>query len=232
VAGLSVVGALAREVAGDAVRDFRRRGGQAFFAPTARERVGEAVRAVELETSAELVVTLRPISGHYRHTDYLVGALAALALLCVFLYHPEPFEYDFLPLELGAIFGLGALISAYFGPLRRALTSKALRAQSVRRAAREAFVDLGVSRTRARTGVLVYVSMFERRVEVVADVGVDAKAVDAASLQLVSAVEGSLFRGPSFDGFVAALRRLGPALAAALPRDDDDVNELADEVRS
>ncbi|HEU4536317.1 MAG TPA: hypothetical protein VFS00_19465 [Polyangiaceae bacterium] len=206
--------------------------GRTFFEAKARERVGEAVRAIELETSAEVVVALRPASGHYRHTDYLVGAIVALALLCVFLYHPEPFAYDFLPLELAAAFGLGALGSAYFGPLRRALTSRALRAASVRRAAREAFVDLGVSRTRARTGVLVYVSMFERRVEVVPDVGVDAGALEAAARQAQAALEGGPGRGPSFERFVAALRRFGPARAAALPREDDDVNELGDEVRS
>ncbi|HEU4405020.1 MAG TPA: hypothetical protein VFS43_06980 [Polyangiaceae bacterium] len=231
MAGLRFFGAVARELAGEAVRGARLGSGRAFFGAAARARVAEAVRAVELETSAELVVALRPASGHYRHTDYLVGALAALALLCVFLYHPEPFEYDFLPLELGAVFGAGALASAYFGPLRRALTSRPLREQSVRRAAREAFVDLGVSRTRARTGVLVYVSMFERRVEVVADVGVEAKALEAPSRQAAAAVAGSFLGAPSFDGFVAALRRFGPALAAALPRDDDDENELGDEVR-
>jgi putative membrane protein len=203
-----------------------------FFEAGARERVAAAVRAVELETSAELVVTLRPISGHYRHTDYLVGALCALAALCVFLYHPEPFDYDFLPLELGAVFGAGALASAYFGPLRRVLSSPSLRAANVRRAARAAFVDLGVSRTRARTGVLVYVSMFERRAEVVSDVGVDAKALEAPARKVAAAVEGAFARGASLERFVAALRDFGPALAAALPREDDDVNELGDEVRA
>jgi putative membrane protein len=206
--------------------------GRTFFEAKARERVIEAVRAIELETSAEVVVALRPASGHYRHTDYLVGVLCAFALLCVFLYHPEPFEYDFLPLELGAAFGLGALASAYFGPLRRALTSKQLRAASVRRAARETFVDLGVSRTRARTGVLVYVSMLEQRVEIVPDIGVNAGALEAVLRQAQAAIEGGFVRGPSFDRFVAALRRFGPALATALPRDDDDVNELGDEVHS
>ncbi len=206
--------------------------GRSFFEGAARERVGEAVRAIELETSAEVVVAVRPSSGDYRHADYVAGLVVALALLCVFLYHPEPFDYDLLPLELAAAFGAAALASAHFGPLRRALTTKSRRAANVRRAAREAFYDLGVSRTRGRTGVLVYVSMLERAVEVVPDVGVEPKALEGPARLAAAALAGGFVRGPSLDRFVAALRRFGPALAPALPREEGDVNELGDEVRS
>ena len=94
----------------------------------------------------------------------------------------------------------------------------------LRAAAREAFVDQGVSRTRRRTGILVYVSTFERRVEIVADIRVDTKLVDAEVRALAEAVA----HGPDLDAFVEALRRFGPALARALPRGADQVNELPD----
>src|SRR5438045_3928208 len=64
--------------------------------------------------------------------------------------------------------GLGAVLAELL-PAR--LIERGLR-ERVLAAARAAFVELGVHRTRARTGVLVYVSVRERRVELVCDVAV------------------------------------------------------------
>lgn len=72
--------------------------------------------------------------------------------------------------------------------------------------------------------MLVYVSTFERRVELVADVGVDGKLVEGEVRALEAAVAGR----PDLDAFLEALRRLGPALAPSLPHAADDVNELPD----
>jgi putative membrane protein len=91
-------------------------------------------------------------------------------------------------------------------------------------------VALGVGRTRDRNGVLVFVSLFERRVGVVADVGIDPRAMGAAWTDAVGALEASLAAGADTERFLAALAALGPPLAAAMPHRDDDVNELPDEV--
>ncbi|HVH43033.1 MAG TPA: hypothetical protein VM925_11840, partial [Labilithrix sp.] len=64
-------------------------------------------------------------------------------------------------------------------------------------------------------------------VVVVPDVGIDPALIRTAAANL----EGSVKRPvPSFDAFIAALDSLGPALAAAMPRRDDDVNELPDDM--
>jgi putative membrane protein len=204
---------------------------RSFFEPDARTRVASAVAALERRTSAEVVVALRRASGHYVHTDYLVGCVLAMASLLVFLFHPHPFSIRVFPLEMTLFFALGSIVSANLAPLRRLLTSRRLMAESVRTAARAAFVDLGVARTRDRTGILVFVSMFERRVEIVADAGVDEAALGDAYREAQGKLAASLRRA-DMDAFLAALAALGPPLAAALPRAADDVNELADEARA
>ena len=60
----------------------------------------------------------------------------------------------------------------------------------MRTAARAAFVDQGISRTRGRTGILVFVSLFEREVEVVADVGVDPVLLGEDWTRAVAALTG------------------------------------------
>jgi putative membrane protein len=204
---------------------------RAFHEPAARERVSRAVAEIEKSSSAEVVVALRPSSGHYRHTDYLVGALVAFVALLVFCFHPMPMRVDVFAVEAPLLFVLGALTSAFTAPLRRALTSRKLIAENVARAARATFVELGVSQTRRRSGVLVYISLFERNVRVLPDIGVDPEALGQDWATAVGALESTLAGDPDVERFVVALGALGEVLARALPVEPDDVNELPDEVR-
>lgn len=201
--------------------------GKHLWSDDARRRVEEAVKEVEAQTSVEVVVAVRPASGSYRHTDYLVGAFVAMVVLCVFLYHPDPFDWTYLPLEVAASFAFGAVTSALFDPLRRLLTSRRLMDEYAEAKARSFFVEQGLSRTRDRTAVLLFVSVFERRVVVVCDLGVDEVALGAPFADAKRLLERDVGR---VDAFVRALSALGPIFATRLPRRADDTNELPDAV--
>lgn len=201
---------------------------RSFFSDEAKRRVEGVVREIEGASAAEIVVAVRPTSGSYAAADVSFGAFVAMAMLAVFLYHPDPFDWTWLPVEL-AVFGLVAgLVCRAFDPLRRLLTRPSARRENAERAAKALFVDRGLSRTRGRTGVLVYVAVFEQRVVVVADVGVDVD--DAALADARRRLEGSAAGFSGVDRFVEALRGLKEPLARTLPRPADDVNELPDEV--
>ncbi|MDO9015645.1 MAG: hypothetical protein Q8S73_07180 [Deltaproteobacteria bacterium] len=204
---------------------------QGFLQPEARRRAAEAIAAIEAQTCAEVVVTVRRQSGDYLAADRLGGALLAFACLLVLLFHPHPFAVATMPVDVLLAFGLGALIAARSTVVRRALTRPAARAQLVRTAARAAFVDQGVSRTRRRGGVLVYVSLLEGDVEVLPDVGLDPAALGPGWSDRVAALRAAVARA-DVDAFVAALTALGPALALAMPRDPDDVDELPNTVEA
>jgi putative membrane protein len=196
----------------------------------AKDQVADAIRSIEAQTSAEIVVAVRPKAGHYRHTDYLLGSVAALVALFVLLFADQEFAVLFMPIDTVIAFGLGVAISASFQPVRRLFTSCSLMRENVRTAARAAFVDLGITKTRDRSGILVFVSAFEHEVEVVADVGVDTAALGGAWTDALRALSKSMKGRARLDLFLVALRSLGPALAGAMPRRADDVNELPDEV--
>jgi putative membrane protein len=200
-----------------------------FTDQTARADVAAAIREVESVTSAEIVVAVRPRSGHYRHTDYLVGFGLAFVALLVFLFDSHEFSIDWMPVDTLVAFAIGTILCANVPPLRRFLTSKKVMLANVRTGARAAFVSLGISRTSGRSGILVYASMFEKRVEVVPDIGIDAAVLGPSFAAAVSSLDTAVRRGPSFPEFLGALRSLGPILAKALPRLEGDVNELPDE---
>ncbi|HZO15791.1 MAG TPA: hypothetical protein VFB62_21105 [Polyangiaceae bacterium] len=199
----------------------------AFFDDAAKRRVREAVERIEASCGAEVVVAVRKRSFSYRHSHYLFGFLVALALLSALLFLPQTFDIITWPFEIAAAFGAGALLCSIVGPLERTLTGRRAMQEQVSRAAKAAFVDLGISGTRDRSGLLIYVSVAERMASVVSDIGLS----EADYREARAAIEESIAR-IDFDAFVQAIERLAEPLAQAVPRRADDINELPDEVAS
>jgi putative membrane protein len=200
-----------------------------FFQSEARKRVGQAVEGVEAETTAEIVVSVRARAGDYKATDLYAGFIVALAMFLFMLFDPHEFDVVWMPVDVLVVFFVGAVASANLMPLRRALTSKRQLRENSALVARAAFYDLGVSRTTGRTGVLVFVSMFERQVEVVPDVGVKPDELGAPWAEAVAGLQASVADGPDFDRFLAALGSLKAPLTRALPAKAGHVNQLPNE---
>lgn len=205
--------------------------GVAWHDPAVRRAVTDLVREVEARSAVELVVTVRPRSGDYRHADLAFAAIVTFVALCVYVYAPQEFADDLVPPALALLFGAAAAFSAHVPPVRRLFGSSAARAEAVRVAARAAFVDQRVSATRDRTGVLVYVSLFERRAAIVADLGVLRRAAGGEPERAFAAIERAIADQRSLDDVAAAVRALGDWLATALPPRADDENELDDAPR-
>jgi len=158
----------------------------------------------------------------------LFGALAAFAGLCVYVYSETEFSDDWTPPFLIALFILAALVAARTRRIRRWLTPTSERHAAVRAAAREAFVDQGIAATRDRTGLLIYVNVFEQRAEVVLDLGLLRRDTDGALARKIDAVAATIRDGADLDAFEAAVREVGGLCAALCPPRADDVNELPD----
>jgi putative membrane protein len=197
--------------------------------PEGKTRIAKAIGAIEKKSSAEIVAVLRASSGSYRHADLAFGAIVALGILSFFLYHPDEFDFTWLPLEQAAGFVLGALVCSKLPPLRRLLSGGLVRKANVLSAARAAFVELGISKTRARSGILLYLSLLERDVVLVRDVGIDEKEL-ATDLTTAETALRDAFRADNLDDFEKAFLAVGEALARVHPVTDDDIDELPNEV--
>ncbi len=123
-----------------------------------------------------------------------------------------------------------AVIGIGLSPLARWLMPAAWENAIVRRAAEAQFVALGLTHTRDRTGVLLYVSVAQRRAQVLADIGIHAKAPEPVWDEVVALLVEGLKRGDAAEGFAAAATRTGEILSAHLPPRMDDANELPDHV--
>ncbi|HUS64247.1 MAG TPA: hypothetical protein VMZ28_06875 [Kofleriaceae bacterium] len=201
-----------------------------FLSDSARTALREAVQAIEQRSAAEVVISVRRRSGSYLHADLLVGAIAALATLAFLLFSPFPFAliwFLFDPLLVGAAF---ALTVGHLPVVRRALTGRDTLRARVRIAADALFHEKGVHHTRDRTGVLVYVSLLERRVQLIADSGIDQLVPRREWHTAAAALQAVLDVGGDGTGLARAMSVMRDVLAQHVPRAAGDVNELADEV--
>src|SRR5881398_195016 len=145
---------------------------RAKFDKAAGDAIGAAVREVEARTNAEIVVAVRGRSGTYRHADYLFGSIIAFIGLLFVLFSPFEFHTFWIPFDVIALFIAGAFVSSRDDWIRRRLTTKTFRAKAARAGAAAMFYEAGIANTSAENGLLIYLSLLERRMEVIADRGI------------------------------------------------------------
>jgi len=214
----------------------------AIFDETHRQTVNEAVRDAESRTSAEIVPAVATASGRYDRAEDMVGLIVGIGAMVVlwllFQDVREPAWTGPAPtVPLGALvlvlvggFALGAAAATRIDWLRRPLVPPAEIAVEVEQRAAQLFHDQRIHHTDGSGGVLVYLSLFERRAVILADRAA-FEALGKPTLDgLCSELIAEARRGDLPLALAATIRRLGDLLAEKLPRADDDVNELPDAV--
>lgn len=198
------------------------------LSPEALRRVEAAVARAEAGTTAEIVVMITARAGAYRSVLLVLAILAGLALPwpLLALTHWSA-QVIFL-----AQAGLIALILAagLHERLRLALVPRGLRQARTRDAAHLAFLSRGLSRTRARTGLLLFVSFAEHHAEIVADTGILARIPAQEWNGILADLLTALGRDETESGLVAAVQRMGVRLASEFPSAAGDPDELPNHV--
>ncbi|MDX1382131.1 MAG: hypothetical protein R3190_00740 [Thermoanaerobaculia bacterium] len=205
------------------------------FPPADLERIAAATRDAERKTAAEIVVVLVARCDDYDGALWkgaALGSVAAALVAAAVYVLVDPWGVSWivdlaLPPLVGA--ALGAGLPRIAPPLHRLLIGGETLTRRVERRAAVAFLQNEVYATRDRTGVLFLVALFEHRVEIVRDTGVEER-VDAEVWDgLVAEIAAGVATGRGADALVAALGRTGELLAAhGVAIAEDDVNELTD----
>ena len=211
-----------------------------LFTDAELESIREAVAQAETRTSGEIVPYVVRQSGDYPAATWRGASLVAVVsgivtLAAAWLYQgwENTWLYSAWAVALAMSGGgvLGALL-AMLEPVRRALAGPAQIDEQVHRRAAVAFVEEEVFDTRDRTGILLFVSLFEHRIEVVGDAGISAKVEPAEWVEVVDLVRAGIRRQSLADGIVQAVARCGDLLhRRGVELRDDDTDELPDDVR-
>jgi putative membrane protein len=209
-----------------------------FLDAPAEAAIKQRIARLEAATGVEAVTSVIARADSYPEIPWKAFALgasgAALVAVGLALFDPGWEAFRAVAETAVAVLAAGAcaaLATVWIAPLARLFVPRARREAEVLQSAQAMFLESGLTRTRRRDGILVLVSLFEREVVVLADIGLQDRLGPAALAPVIAAVTARLKRGELRDALQDGLARLEEALLALGFRPQaGDTSELSDAV--
>jgi putative membrane protein len=201
-----------------------------FLTASERLAIESRVKAAESGSSGEIVVMAVPASNHY-HAPVLAGSGTFALILAIAVMLLLRSENMWLLIPIFAL--LFVVAHELFKRIRwfiRPFVDRRDMAEAVKEASVRAFYLSKVHETRHRAGILIYISLFERSVRVLADTGIDSKAGPQAWQEIVAMVTKGIERGTQGEAIIEAVDRCAELLISHFPGGERGVNELGDAV--
>jgi putative membrane protein len=203
-----------------------------FISKEDRVKIEAGIREAETRTRGEIVVMVVPASYRYPMAD-LLGATAfsfpaAVALtpeLGGFLWAGSWNLWIFLALLIPLFLVFQQVVKRVHVLKRWFISGKEME-DEVREAAHIQFFRKGLYRTREETGVLIYVSVFERRVWVLGDRGINAAIPEGHWNGVVATIVQAIKDRRPGEGICQAIGDVSRILQEKFPIRHDDQNEL------
>lgn len=206
----------------------------AHFSKDDLEKMSAAVKEAEKLTNGEIVPVIAERSDDYTSVRQWLAIMGfALSSLFIFLTryrYPFLFEVETVLVLQGCGIFLGLTIG-HFSFVQRFFIPKSKMKKAVHERALVEFMQLGLQETKHRTGVLLYISLLERRVEILADKGIHQKVGDGFWSDEVNRLVAGIRSKNAGEAFSHTILTIGQKLRENFPRDSNDKNELGDSVR-
>lgn len=193
-----------------------------------KARITAAIHAAERNTSGEFVTVVARCSDHYVFLPLLWAAIIALMLPGVLFLFSVPLAWVHAYQIQLLVFMVLAALFLFTPELHLWLVPRRVKHSRASRLAKAQFYQQGVQLTQHRSGVLFFVSLAERYVEIVADKGIHEKLGAAHWQGTIQAFLECVRKGEVVEGFVTAISACGAAMAEHYPPDSDNVDELSD----
>lgn len=216
-----------------------------LFSEKSRRRVSSAIRDAELKTSAEIVPVVATASGRYDRAEAVFGFLMSLILvslgwlICPYL-HPQADwgqgmflnSSGLLPFLVTMVIGfaLGNTLASYVPVFKLPFVPNREMQEEVMRAAQATFMSSKIRKTKGATGILLYISLLEHRVIVLPDEMIAEKLPDHDWKDICDILVDGMKQKHPVPALEQAIERCGNLLKEVLPREQDDVDELKNEL--
>lgn len=191
-------------------------------------RLANAIRDVEDDTSGEIVVVVAERADTYRSIPLLWALLVALALPWPLIELTDLSTSRIFMLQLGTALILGLILA--LPQLRYRLVPRSIKRAQAHEAASREFIRRGLTRTRDKTGVLIYVALAEHHAEILADTGIADRVGPDIWVEIIEELTATIKSGSMADGLVGAISRAGAILAEHAPPRFEDEDELPNKI--
>jgi putative membrane protein len=216
------------------------------FSESDLKEIREAVKEAEKATSGEIKVAFIRESSDYARYELFFAILAGfiyMGLLLIFSARVESFImrlfWEYSHSYTVIFFGVSPFVVitmfyllANLPVVDRIIVPRAVQKRKVVERAVRYFAESGIFDTRDRTGILIFLSFLERRVELIADKGINARVPPEKWKGIVDHITAGIRSGTTTRHLVDSVLECGKLLSVSdkFPIKADDSNELDDDV--
>lgn len=201
-------------------------------------QIKNAVIEAEKNSGGEIVPIFSRQSSWYEQTLWRAGALFSLltAILFTILYLSSDVLLwlpPYLWLLICTTGGIaGATLTESVPALKRFFISRESLQQQVEGRAQQLFVEQSVSHTEQRTGILLYISFFEKHALILPDIGISEVVNHELWEDILQNLVSTMKGGQYTTAICNAIASCGKVLADSgiQKAEDDNDNELPDEI--
>jgi len=208
------------------------------------KKISDVVKQAESKTSGEIATAIIKQSDNYAYNELLFSIISGFVyfmaamifsnqieriIQSMFWEYRQEYFIGFMGLSIFVVIGIFYLLSN-IPVIDRLIIPKKTRIEKVNQRALRYFTESGVYDTRDRTGILIFISILEQRVELIADKGINEKIEQKEWNNIVENIVLGLKHGNWVDKLSESITRCGILLEKHFPIKDDDTNELKDEL--
>ena len=190
-----------------------------------KDKIAAAVRAAETKTSGELVLVIAHAADDYLYIPLLWAALLALFVPAVMVLFGSYLEFA-LVYQTQILGFLFIAVLFRWPPLMLRLVPSSVKRKRAARLARSQFLAQNLHHTQGRTGILLFVSLAEHYVEIIADKGINDVVEVGAWEKVVAEFVQHIKSKKIVDGYLGAIASCGEILAQHFPGGVDNPDEL------
>jgi putative membrane protein len=191
-------------------------------------RLASVIGDVESETSGEIVLVIAEQAGRYRAVPLLWAMLVGLVAPWPLIWLTDISTSRIFLIQLAVALASSLVLS--WPRLRFALVPRSIKHAQAHEAASREFLRRGMTRTREKTGVLIYLALAEHHAEILADSGIANRVDPEVWAGIVADLTAAIGDDRMIAGLEQAIRRMGAILAEHAPPRLDDVDELPNKV--
>jgi putative membrane protein len=191
-------------------------------------RLVQAIRDAEAMTAGEIIVVVARSASRYRLIPALWALTAALLAPWPLIAFTRLGPTRIFLIQLAIAAGLSLVFA--WPRIHTALVPGFVKKARAREAAMREFIGRGLTRTRRRTGILIYLAALEHHAEIIADIGIADRAGPQVWQKIIADLTAAIGEGRPGDGLVHAVERAGAILAEHVPPSFDDEDELPNKV--
>ena len=212
-----------------------------YLPKTAQEKITNAVTEAEKKVNAEIVPVFMVSSDNYSEAGVrgaIIGALFTGLAILIYDHLMEWYQFFLLKndwLFVSAIITGGMLGYLLFGMVpffKKLMISKQKMQERSSAMSERVFGEYKLFETKSRTGILIFISLFEHKIEIVPDKGLKDKISADEWNKVIDEMKPALKRKAFDEAFLNSITKITEVLLAyKMERTGDSSNELPDHLR-